>query len=63
MNAKTEKRLGLLAAFLLTTAIFIAPNSIAKRQQTGPIITGQSAAPASQPMLLAQNTMPAGAIR
>lgn len=32
MNAKTEKRLGLMAAFLLTAAIFVAPNPIQKPQ-------------------------------
>lgn len=33
MNAKTEKRLGVMAAFLLTAAIFIAPNPIQQQQK------------------------------
>lgn len=32
MNARTEKRLGTMAAFLLTAAIFVAPNPIQKPQ-------------------------------
>lgn len=34
MNAKTEKRLGIMAAFLLTAAIFVAPNPIQQVQTT-----------------------------
>lgn len=33
MNAKTEKRLGIMAAFLLTAAIFVAPNPIQQQQK------------------------------
>lgn len=33
MNAKTEKRLGVMAAFLLTAAMFIAPNPIQQQQK------------------------------
>ncbi len=33
MNAKTEKRLGIIAAFLLTAAIFVAPNPIQQQQK------------------------------
>lgn len=34
MNAKTEKRLGVLAALLLTAAIFVAPNPIQQQAKT-----------------------------
>lgn len=33
MNAKTEKRLGIMAAFLLTAAMFVAPNPIQQQQK------------------------------
>lgn len=32
MNAKTEKRLGIMAALLLTAAMFVAPNPIQQQQ-------------------------------
>lgn len=56
MNAKTEKRLGLMAAFLLTAAIFIAPNAIAQHHQLhSATLMNYFARSIPQPVMLAQN--------
>lgn len=58
MNAKTEKRLGLTAAFLLTAAMFIAPNPIQQQQKTTVFSSAENAVSvALQPIIMAQNNL------
>lgn len=53
MNAKTEKRLSLMAAFLLTAAVFIAPNPIQQQQKLHFLSAAEQAVPL--PLVIAQN--------
>lgn len=64
MNAKTEKRLGLMAAFLLTAAIFVAPNPIQQQQKIQFLsMTGTANQAIHTPYLLAQNSLSDQTIR
>ena len=64
MNAKTEKRLGVMAAFLLTAAMFVAPNPIQQHQKL-PFLSMTEKAVKDVPHMLvfAQNTVTGRAIR
>lgn len=56
MNAKTEKRLGVMAAFLLTAAMFIAPNPIQQQQKFHFLsMTEEAAKNVPDLVILAQN--------
>ncbi len=64
MNAKTEKRLGIMAAFLLTAAMFIAPNPIQQQQKFDFLsLTEDAVKDASGLVVMAQNTVTGKAVR
>ncbi|MBX8824455.1 hypothetical protein [Ochrobactrum sp. SFR4] len=64
MNAKTEKRLGIMAALLLTAAIFVAPNPIQQQQKFHFLsMTEEAVKDVPALIVVAQNTLTGKIIR
>ena len=64
MNAKTEKRLGVMAAFLLTAAMLVAPNPIQQQQKFHFLsITEEAVKDVPHLVVVAQNTVTGKTVR
>ncbi|MDR0253979.1 MAG: hypothetical protein LBI75_12435 [Brucellaceae bacterium] len=64
MNAKTEKRLGIMAAFLLTAAMFVAPNPIQQQQKFHFLsMTEEAVKNVPDLVVVAQNSLSGAAVR